>query len=132
MKKPSWQHICEVLRVRHAPPLPMPADEFWRRVGPFLHADTAASGPAALLPLPLWGGRKRWAFAVAAALLFSAAVVVLEWRRLPQPGKKLAGISALEQVEVWVDYQSIMVVNSARHPGTVVWVSGMSAQSEPN
>ena len=133
MKKQSWPHIREALRARHAAPPPMRAEPFWEGARPRLEKCRAGGMPVeARIPLAFWTGYKRWALAAAAAVLFSTGVVIVEWHGTAGTVGRLSGISALERVDVWVDYQSIMVVNSARHRGTVVWVSGISDHSEPN
>jgi len=133
MKKQSWQLIRETMRARYAVRPPMRAVEFWDgarlRLGQSRAVRTSSAGT---VPMVFWTGYKRWALAAAAALIFSTGVVIVEWRGTAGTAGRISGISALERVDVWVDYQSVMVVNSARHRGTVVWVSGMSDRSEPN
>jgi hypothetical protein len=107
------------------------ADEFWARfraraeLVPQAEPSPAAHG----LGTALW---PRWALAgvTVAALILLMLTIELPLRR--SSGRQaLQALSKVDQVDVFVDYASMMIVEDSENGGTLVWLAGIDAEA-PN
>jgi negative regulator of sigma E activity len=118
--------LREALRQAASLPEPRPAQEFWQ--------DFRARAALTMQEVPerVVGSRLaslRWAVAAAALLVLVCGVALLvrsgagTTRVAQAPVPKPAGLSTVEEVEVFSEYSSVMIVEDSENGGTVIWVA---------
>jgi hypothetical protein len=120
-------------------PQPRPAEEFWRefRARTALTMQTAPAPDVADIGLRLTSWR--WAAAAAALLVVLGGAVAL--LRTPAQAVRVASVpvaaaatsalSKVEEVEVFSDYSSVMIVEDIENGGTVIWVASVDTGALP-
>jgi len=127
MGKVKWHDVRDALRRHATAPAPPPAEEFWEAfrahasLGPPA-AERQAERPRALL-LP----RLAWAAAGAVAL---AAALVMFTPPATRPPAQEHLVSQVEEVNVFVAYSSVMIMQDEKSGSALVWVAGMGTEGK--
>lgn len=131
MNKPTWQQIQEGLKSEYKAPDNRDASEFWTdfRARASLVNQTEESASA---PQPLQWHRPMWAIATAAIIMvifvFSPA---LRNNDPSQPATLLAEHSEVQEIEVFVPYSSMMIMQDAESGTSVVWLTDVEMTDTP-
>lgn len=132
MKKATYTELCRALRDVERVPEPSPADDFWRRF----------RARADLIPAEGRAGRRRtrpalwprWVLGAATVLALAAIFLSIELSQLfSEPGHD-ARLSRIDEVNVFMEHRSVMIMNDPEHGGTLLWVAGAEEgiSHEPN
>ena len=127
MAKLKWHSVRDVMRQRHVAPAPAPAQEFWadfrRRAGPQLRAQVASERSVPVLP---W--RLSWVAAAALAMVLAAALALGPLGRRSVAAGGLG--SSVAQVDVFVPYSTMMILQDQKTGGALVWVTDLDGWDE--
>jgi len=136
MGRLTWHDIRQQLRQQDSVPPPPPATEFWTR---FRARARQRLRPE---PTPVRQRARPWAhplprLAWAAALLILTGLAVLLLQRDPTPGSGplvavagRANASAIEEIEVFVPYSSMMIMQDAETGSAIVWLADLDVSAK--
>lgn len=116
----KWQRIQEALRREHAVPPAPPAERFWAT----FRARVAVDGASAVRPALRFSPRRHLSWAAAALVALTLAVVSL----LPPAGRPVAStprLSGVQEVDVFVPYSSMMIIEDDERGGSILWLAGL-------
>ena len=129
MKTTTRMPLPAALREAASLPAPRPAAEFWQDFR--IRAAQAGTAPVAADPAPevtIPPGFRAWRWAAAMVLLISLAAT-LRLARPPvaraalEPAAVSSDLSKVEEVEVFSEYSSVMIMEDLENGGTVIWVA---------
>ena len=133
MKKPRLcdRELKRLLEDQQRIPPMTDATEFWAkfRARAELVPQVEPSAPGRDQARAFW---PRWGLAgvtVATLLLLMLTIEMPLWRG--PDGAERQALSKVDQVDVFVDYASMMIVEDSENGGTLVWLAGLEAR-EPN
>lgn len=128
MKTPHETTLRQALRQAAALPEARPAESFWqdfRAHAALTHQESAATSRRAAGI----GLLRPWAVGALGAMVFAGLVwawlqsAVTPGRLAQAPDPATTALSKVEEVEVFSDYSSVMIVEDVEHGGTVIWVA---------
>ena len=123
MSRLSNEEIRHGLRQLPGAPAPRPAEEFWQE----FRSRASLVPQAEPAPRASGWGAAWWRWAATGGLAAAAVVLILVASLHPPastPGADVV-LSKVEQVDVHVEYDSMMIVEDSQHGGTVVWIAGV-------
>lgn len=139
MRRLAWQEIRKALRRQDTPPPPTAPEVFWTQFRARA-AQVRRPQPAAAPARQRFRAPPLMKVAWAAATLTLAGLAVLSLRREPMPGSPttnehpshaLAPIaSAIEEIEVFVPYSSVMIMQDAESGSAIVWLADLELSAE--
>ncbi len=124
----KWQDMQSALRTACKAPEPRPAAEFWAEFNRRVAAMPAEALPATAASLPLsfpWARPLRWAAAALVAALLTLPVLLRQGAQAPARNHDQAN-SELEEIEVFVPYSTMMIMQDRESGGTVVWLADLN------
>ncbi len=129
MGKLKWNVIQRALVASDTVPEPPPAEEFWADFK--ARASLAGRAPAlsaARSPSVAWA---RFAWTTAAVAVVSALLLVPLLRKpdVVSIAAVPVGTSTVEEIEVYVPYSSVMILEDEETGGTIVWLDDLDAGS---
>lgn len=128
MKTPHETALRQALRQAAPLPAARPAESFWQDFwarAALTHQESAA---AARQPAGV-GLLRPWAVGALGAVVFAGLVwawlqsAVTPGRLAQAPTPASTALSKVEEVEVFSEYSSVMIVEDIEHGGTVIWVA---------
>ena len=128
MGRLKWQQIRNALREQdRLPPVPAPA-AFWTVFRQRLGAGPAAAVRPAVHPFGLPWPRLVWAFAALAFIATALTTVV----KMSTHERRRDGaiVAAVEEIEVFVPYSSMMIMQDEQSGGAIVWVAGLDVRED--
>lgn len=128
MNTPHETTLRQALRQAAALPAARPAESFWQDFRA-RSALTHQAEPAPARQAAGVGLLRPWAVGALGAMVFAG--LVWAWLQSAVPSGRLAqapapastALSKVEEVEVFSEYSSVMIVEDIEHGGTVIWVA---------
>lgn len=120
MSRYRWNEIRNRMKAEYAPPTPREAGEFWSNFRIRATAMQAPESSRTKRPQPIWG-RPMWA--LAAALLVVGLFLSLPRSGGPATANGPVPRSEVKEIEVFVPYSSMMIMQDAKSGTSVVWLS---------
>jgi len=122
MSKTTWNELKDALRQRQTTPEPQARDEFWAGFRERATETTQDGAKPSLGPAPVLFPRLAVLAAAAAVVI---AGLLAQLIRGPEDMPKQQLLSRVEEIEVFGEYSSVMIVQDADSGGTLVWVSDL-------
>jgi ferric-dicitrate binding protein FerR (iron transport regulator) len=128
MKSLSNRDLRRYLRQADPPPAMMPREEFWQE----FHARLAASAPAEHATAATPAFRFWWRYAGAGLAAAAALLMVLLALQQPPSPRPESGsaLSKVQEVNVYADYDTMLIVEDEKNGSTMIWVAGLPAETD--
>ena len=130
MAKLEWSQIQRELKQQASGPESPPADEFWTDFRSRLSAESREDVVSAPF---LWFAPKT-AWAMAAAFAFMLGLTALLLPTAPSSSSNTVAsaavnqqVSEVEEIDVFVTYSSVMIMQDEQNGSTLVWVGDMES-----
>lgn len=126
MSRRDWKAIRKRIRAKYAAPSPRDGKAFWRE---FRTRAVQDGSDAAPVRVPLSRAPRIPLVWAAAAVLIGvvSAVVLVKLRLETTPPRTARQVPAVEEIEVFVPYTSMMIMQDAEDAGSIVWVTDMES-----
>ena len=114
----KWHEIREALCRRHDVPAAPPPAEFWSRFRTRIESEPRPrQEEVRAFQAPVIPWRFAWAAAAVAVLAFTLLLVA--------PHRRDSRASRVDEIEVYVSYSTMMIMQDAKTGGAVVWLTDL-------